>query len=141
MARRNFPRTLNEAFAARRRAIRFVGAQLESVVTPDAADARGCEQERGETMLAFRVDGRSVILRVHAWEDRWLWIDARHSSKRGWVWEFSMQGRLLPAAGARGIVTKVEEMMRAAHLPAAEVTKSMATIWARTLAAGPKRVH
>ena len=140
MSRRNFPHTLNEAFAARRRAIRFIGARLESVVAPDGADSRGHELERGETMLAFRVDGRSVILRVHAWQDRWLWVDARHSSKRGWTWEFTAQGRFLPAAGARAVVAKVEEMLRAAHLPPADVPRSMAVIWARTLAAGPKRV-
>jgi hypothetical protein len=141
MSRRNFPRTLNEAFATRRRAIRFVGGQLESVVTRDIADSRGRELERGETTLTFRVDGRSVIVRVHAWEDRWLWVDARHSSKRGWMWEFTSQGRFLPAAGARGVVTKVEAMMRAAHLPPADVPRSMSAIWERTLASGPKRVH
>jgi hypothetical protein len=141
MSRRNFAHTVNDVFWTRRRAIRHVGGQFDSVLSLDNAGFHGRELERGATTLAFRVDGRSVILRVHAWEDRWLWVDARHSCKGGWQWQFSAQGRFLPAAGARAVVTKVEEMLRAAHLPAEGVTRALAAIWARCLAAGPDRVH
>jgi hypothetical protein len=140
-ARRNFPHALQDAFLARRRAIRVHNAQLETAVLLDRADARGRELERGETTLAFRVDGRGVLIRVHAWEDRWVWLDARHSSKAGWIWQFTAQGRLVKSPRTPAVISRVESMMRAAYLPPTEVPRAMAAIWVHCLAPGPARVY
>lgn len=138
--RRSFPRAVQAAFGIRRRGILHFGTELESECVPDDDDSQGRETERCSTTLTLRVDGRSVIVRVQAWHDRWLWVDARHSSAAGWRWEFTVQGRFLPSQGARAVVTRVEKMLRAAHLAPAQAPQVMAEIWSKSLAAGHPRV-
>jgi hypothetical protein len=108
-------------------------------MAPDV-DSRGIDIERGQTALQLRVDGRSVLIRLHIWPDHWMWIDARHSVRGGWRWEFSAEGRFLPAPGPRALVAKVEQMLRAAHLPAPQVPDAMHAIWQRSLGAGMRRM-
>ena len=80
-----------------------------------------------------------MLLRVHAWEDRWLWIDARHSSKLGWLWEFNTEGRLLPPPSPTAVITRIEAMMDVAHQPPADVPRLMSAIWTHALARGLRR--
>ena len=137
--RERFPPALLEAFRRRGRAIVHRGATVDSVLVPDQADDYGEVIDRCEITIAFRVDGRSVLIRAHAWEDRWLWIDARHSSKKGWTWEFSTEGRLLPPPSPAAVITRLESMMDAAHQPPVEVPRLMSAIWTHALAKGLRR--
>jgi hypothetical protein len=135
-----FPAAVCRAFERRHRALHLLDAEIESQFVPDV-DAHGREFHRDETTLQLRVDGRSVIVRVHAWPDRWVWIDARHSIRGGWRWQFTTQGRFTHAAGARALVANVEKMLRTAHRPAGEVVDAMHAIWDGALVStGARRI-
>jgi hypothetical protein len=138
MSLSSFPQRVVRAFAQRRRAFRVFDVTLEAEVVPDV-DAHGTDTERAQITLQLRVEGRSVLIRVHAWPTHHVWIDARHSVRGGWRWEFTAEGRFLPAPGPRALVTRVERMVRAAHLPAAQVPEAMNAIWQRALVNGTRR--
>jgi hypothetical protein len=133
-----FPASVSRAFERRDRALHLLDAEIETQLVPDCV--HGVDFSRGETTLQLRVDGRSVLVRVHTWPDRWVWIDARHSVRGGWQWQFSAQGRFVHPGGARALATNVEKMLRAAHRPAAEVPDAMRAIWEGTLVAGNRRI-
>ena len=134
-----FPATVWRAFERRHRALHLLDAEIDARLVPDT-DARGCDIHRSETTLQLRVDGRSVIVRVHAWPDHRVWIDARHSVRGGWRWQFTTQGRFVEAGGARALVGNVEKMLRAAHRPANEAPDAMQAIWDGALICGTRRI-
>jgi hypothetical protein len=135
---RSFPHAVTRVLQLRRPHLRPLAAELETSLVPDI-DARGHEFVRGQFTLHMRVDGRSVLLRLHVWPDHWIWVDARHSVRGGWRWEFTTEGRFLPAPGPRALCVRIEQMLRAAHLTAARVPDAMRHIWEHTLASGPHR--
>lgn len=56
---------------------------------------RGDECSRELVELSFdRISPQSTRIRVHLWDDRWLWIDVRQASKNGWVFEWQHEGRV-----------------------------------------------
>ena len=75
----------------------------------------GASPEIGRTdvSIRYRVHGASVSLRLAVWDDRWVWVDARRSSKSGWVWESTTEGRFVSAGGARDLVAHAEETLSA----------------------------
>jgi hypothetical protein len=135
---RSFPHALARVLQLRRPHLRPLGAELEASLVPEV-DAHGREFVRGQFTLQMRVDGRSVLVRLHAWPDRWVWVDARHSVRGGWRWEFTAEGRFLPAPGPRALCARLEQMLRAAHLPPARVPEAMHHIWDHALAPGGRR--
>ena len=138
-ANNGFPAIAWRAFERRHRALRLLDADIDSLLVPDT-DMRGGDFHRGETTIQLRVDGRSVIVRVHVWPDRWVWIDARHSVHGGWRWQFTTQGRFVNVGGARALVSNVEKMLRTAQRPAAEVADAMQAIWDGSLLSGARRI-
>jgi hypothetical protein len=134
-----FPATVWRAFERRHRALHLLDADIDSLLVPDT-DARGADFHRGETTIQLRIDGRSVIARVHVWPDRWVWIDARHSVRGGWRWQFTTQGRFVSAGGARALVANVEKMLRTAQRTAAEVPDARRAIWEGSLLSGNRRI-
>lgn len=45
--------------------------------------------------LSFdQISPQSTRIRVHLWDDRWLWVDVRQASKNGWVFEWRHEGRV-----------------------------------------------
>jgi hypothetical protein len=126
------------AFERRQRTLHLLDAEHESQLVPDCVD--GNDFYRCEIAIQLRVDGRSVILHAHVWPDRWAWIDARHSVHGGWRWQFTTQGRLVDAGGARAFVANVEKMLRTAQRPASEVPDAMHAIWDATLLSGARRI-
>lgn len=138
-ATNGFPATVWRAFERRQRTLHLLDADHDSQLVPDC-DARGVDFHRCEITIQLRVDGRSVIVRVHAWPDRWVWIDARHSVHGGWRWQFTTQGRFVNIGGARALVANVEKMLRTAQRPAAEVADAMHVIWESSLIGGIRRI-
>jgi hypothetical protein len=133
-----FPAAVSRAFERRDRALRLLDAEVETQLVPDCI--HGMDFHRGETTIQLRVDGRSVIVRAQVWPDHWLWIDARHSVRGGWMWQFTAQGRFVHPGGARALVSNVEKMLRTAQRPASEVPGAMHAIWNGALIAGQHRI-
>lgn len=122
---------LLSSLTRRRKAIRRRVRTLRFERMSDAID--GSELAKVEIecdLLASR-----TVLRLNAWDDRWVWFDARRSSKTGWVWQFTAEGRLLGNQLTRELVAAFE-----ASIGAQGSEEDLRAIWAPILARGPRRV-
>ena len=123
----------------RAKAIRYGGAEFNwhRVATAGASED---EPSRVQIDITYRVDSRPVRLRAVVWNDRWCWLDARRSTKTGWSWSATLEGRFVGKGGAGTLIRKIEETMditfkRNEHLPSL-ITKA----WQSVLAQGPKGI-
>lgn len=70
------------------------------------------EIDEGERFEKLEIDVQLLTsrcsFRIFAWDDRWVWIDARRGSKNGWKWEWSDEGRLLGSFTGRDVVDALE---------------------------------
>jgi hypothetical protein len=138
--RADFSAALLEALRKRSKALSRRGAMVECRPVKEIVDRQESVLGRTDLTIRYRVEGAHVQLRVRAWGDRWIWVDARRSSKAGWVWEYTNEGRFISPSGAGGLVELVEQTMNCAHLAASEVSRAVAAIWSKCLAIGPRRV-
>ena len=129
-----------EAFRKRSKALSRRGAKVECSPVKEIVDGRESQRGRTDLTVKYRVEGAHVQLRVHAWGDRWVWVDARRSSKAGWVWEYTSAGRFISPDGARGLVELIETTIDCSYLVPADVPAAIAAIWSKCLAVGPRRV-
>jgi hypothetical protein len=44
--------------------------------------------------IQFILPVNNATIRIYLWEDRWMWIDIRESSKQGWMFDWSKEGRI-----------------------------------------------
>jgi hypothetical protein len=122
---------LLSSLTRRRKAIKHRVRALRAERVSDSSD--GLESAKVEIqcdLLAPR-----TMLRLNAWADRWIWVDARRSGKSGWVWQFTTEGRLLGDQLARELVAALE-----ASIGAQGIESDLRAIWAPILAQGPRRV-
>jgi hypothetical protein len=129
-----FSRAVMEAFRKRNRALSRRGATVECTPVKEIVDGRESDIGRTNVHIVYRVERAKVSLRVEVWDDRWVWVDARRSSKSGWVWESTIKGRFVSPGGARDVVAFAEQTLSAANLPAAEVPRAISAIWSQCLA-------
>lgn len=85
-------------------------------------------------------DYHQTRLRFFLWADSWAWVDARLSSKSGWVWEWSYEGRLLGRYGGRDLVAALETTLFEAHSMTASDINGLTQIWQPFLARGPRAI-
>ena len=98
------------------------------------------KRERLEIEIRPSRLNEKVCVRLLFWEDRWAWIDARASGKKGWLWEWTYDGRLLGEYSGRHIVQALEETLETTYRLTAGRTNELAKIWTHMLATGPKEV-
>jgi hypothetical protein len=130
----DFSQEVIEAFRRRNRAISRRGATVECTPVKEIEDGIESLIGRTDVSIKYRGRGERISIRLIVWGDRWVWIDARRSSKSGWVWESTNEGRFISEGGARDLVTYAEATLSAAHLPAADVARAIAAIWSKSLA-------
>jgi hypothetical protein len=138
--RADFSVALLEAFRKRSRALSRLPATVECIPVREIVDGQESELGRTDLTIKYRAKGTRVQLRVHAWGDRWIWVDARRGSKVGWVWEYTNEGRFISPSGAPGLVQLIEQTMDCAYLATSDVSRAMAAIWSKCLAVGPRPV-
>jgi hypothetical protein len=126
---------VQEALRKRGKPIRYRKSDISIERVIERTD--GEEREKLEIECPFY--GTTTRLRVHLWEDRWVWLDARRSSKAGWVWHFTMQGRLAGGRSARDVVALFEESLATGHWDEKAPT-CLEKVWKPALATGPKAV-
>ena len=119
------------ALSNRRKAIRYRLRRVSAEKVLERTDSQ--EREKVE----ITCEGHGQKLRLFLWDDRWVFIDARMPSKRGWAWEFTYQGRLIGAADARSLVGALEQSIDASTLGD---TAALERVWRPLLAAGPRPV-
>lgn len=81
-----------------------------------------------------------TTIRLSAWDDRWVWFDARQGSKEGWRWFYTHEGRIFGEESGRRLVAGLEASFGAAHNAAQGSRMSFASIWEPLLAQGPKEI-
>jgi hypothetical protein len=84
-------------------------------------------------------DRRGALrVRFRIWQDRWCWFDARRSSKQGWVFEWTSNGRLVGGLSAPELVTTIEKAYDLAH--ADDAAQRLEALWLPVLMRGPRRI-
>lgn len=99
------------------------------------------ETERMERLEIYLPNYDKVVLRLHAWPDRSIWLDARRSSKQGWVWSWTHEGRLLRSHGAKEVIEALEETLDTLFEMNSLRTQELSGPWNALLAQGPKEVR
>jgi hypothetical protein len=138
---RDFSEEVAAAVQKRSRSIKHRGAKLESSRVKEIHDGDAKDSHRLDIDISHRVASRSVLCRLIVWDDRWVWVDVRRSSKSGWVWSTTIEGRFVGAGGAREVVQNIEKTIDAAWRPDETAGQEVERIWTASLARGPKVVR
>jgi hypothetical protein len=123
------------AFRKRRKALAHKTRLAEHAKVYELVD--GEKMERLEIEL---VEYEKITLRLHAWPDRLIWLDARRSAKRGWAWVWHYDGRLLGRSSPSKVIEALEVSRALLHDMNASRTQFLAEPWARLIARGPRPV-
>jgi hypothetical protein len=103
----------------------------------------GRKEEKLELHIDENTSRRSPGLRLFAWVDRSLWIDARAISdkgKKGWKWTWTAEGRLVGGLSGCNLVSAIEQSSRLLHGMDGSQTGRFDEIWNPLLARGPMTV-
>lgn len=124
-----------DAFRRRHRAISSKIMQLlvERVIEND----RGEKLEKIEVTYRRRRPGKSPVIRLHVWSDRWAWVDAREAAKAGWRWEWTGEGRISRDDVGQAVVRAFESTIGEAGMDVSDIQRNLAAIWSPLLAKGP----
>lgn len=129
--------TMRELIEARRKSWKHKGASIS--FDDIAKDADGYRRLQFEARSNSRRS--KSILQVYFWEDRWIWIDARESSKTGWKWEWSSEGRVAPDKWGKHLAKKIEDSFELSSYAGDRVLDQLEHQWSTYLATGPRRLH
>jgi hypothetical protein len=127
-----FLETLAASFSKRRKAIRHKSR------TAELGKAYDVEGEARVERLEVAIDNFEMRLRLHAWPDRYLWVDTRPLKTTkgvGWSWEWTAEGRYASGSETNPIIDAVEETM------AGEGADAFDRIWRPLLASGPRLIR
>lgn len=79
---------------------------------------------------------RGPVLRLQAWEDGWVWFDARGAAPGGgWMWEWTVDGRVNTARSAADLIEAFAQSRL--HLGDASDVASLSKLWSRLLVDEP----
>ena len=126
-----------EAFRKRRKSLVHRNAAPELYKTYDRNESSSIE--RLEIYLEHGAGGQ-IILNLHAWPDRFLWLYARRLSKAGTVWSWEYDGRLLGNNTGQDTISALEETYSLLYRLEGGNTDSLTSPWKARLARGPREV-
>jgi len=81
-----------------------------------------------------------ALLRLWAWPDRFIWLDARRPTKKGWDWSWTLDGRLVVSVSASEAIAALEATYDRLYEMNASRTNELNEPWERLLARGPVAV-
>lgn len=128
---------MRAAIEARKKAWKYLCASIS--FDDIAKDADGYKQLQFEARST--IGSPKAILQVYFWEDRWIWIDARESSKTGWNWEWTSEGRVAPDKWGKHLAKKIEDSFELSSYAGDRVLDQLEHQWSTYLATGPRRLH
>jgi hypothetical protein len=132
----NFIEEVIAALKKRSKSIKHSGGALQIERVKEIEN--GVESSVGRLDITVQMR-RKVQVRLIVWGDRWIWVDARQIAKLGWLWESTLQGRLLGDHLAKLLVAKIQETISAVQSYDQSVPGQIERIWKTHLAAGPAR--
>jgi hypothetical protein len=125
---------LATAFRNRRRALSHRACNVELIKAHEEGDSG---RERLEIQIGGIV-GRGPLLRLHAWNDRLVWLDARRPAKEGWAWSWTTEGVTTATSGASHLLDAIEETWLLIGDITAGRTETLQSLWAPHLAPKPE---
>jgi hypothetical protein len=122
----------------RSRAIKYRGAKMRFDRVKELEVGIDAGARRVDLEISHRIQGSLISVRLVAWGDRWVWVDARKGGKSGWVWFKTIEGRFIGPNGAQDLMRRLEATLDVSHQqdPQAHIEE----IWSSCLAQGPKRL-
>ena len=132
----NFLADLSAALKKRRKALKHKSRLLNCERLIESDD--GVRTEKMELDIQLWTRNR---LKVHAWSDRWLWVDARAPTKKGWAWEWDYDGRLLGPLTGTEVIGAIEETIDGISGAKSDAVNELTGIWQKLLARGPEEVR
>jgi hypothetical protein len=127
-----------DALRKRSKALKF---RVKSLICDRVIERKGDDEvEKIELTITPHQDRAKTQIRLHFWEDRWIWIDIRRSEKIGWQWRWGNDGRLTGEFEGRDIVVAIEKTIDQTNSITAETVSELDEIWRALLARGPKGI-
>jgi hypothetical protein len=102
------------------------------------------KEEKFEIYLAKTSSRNGPRIRVNVWADRWISVDAREPSPKGvkgWLWEWTTEGRLMGGLGGKEIVQALEAGISSLYQIDKDRVHKFDEIWRPILARGPVEVR
>jgi len=92
---------------------------------------------KAELTLRKSRSHKSITVRLNVWPDRWVWVDAREASDKGWLWSFNEEGRLAGGKNWSDVIRCAEAMAEIFTAGVDNGAKKAGEIWRKTLVKGP----
>lgn len=128
----SFLQAVVDSFRKRRKAIKHYARDIICNKIEER-DGSKVLQER----LELKIRDGACTIRMHAWSDRYIWLDCRKPAKSGWDWSWTHEGRLL-GDDARQLVEKLERTIKLSWIMTPDCVSDFGEIWTGSLATGPK---
>ena len=98
-------------------------------------------EEKLELEVSYFGSERDISLSVFIWDNRWVWIDIREPAKKGWLWQWEYEGRLLGNLDGRRIVEAIENTLSRTFMMTENNTGDFTKVWETLVARGPQEVE
>jgi len=126
-----FLESIAVAFRKRASSIRHRASRMELSKVYELVD-----REKVERLEIDLLSVGKTSLRLHAWPDRLIWLDARRPTKKGWTWSWTYEGRLL--ASTVDVIASMELSLDLLAGMETSRTGELDQLWVRLLARGPR---
>jgi len=135
----SFLSEIAKSFSKVRKSIKYDSRDLKFNKVMDIVDER--KAEKIEISIGSSLSRDGIRIRFYAWDDRWLWIDARKSQKTDWEWEYSIEGRMSGAASERQLMEALKSFNKDTYIFHSENVIQEANLhWNKLIATGPKAI-
>jgi hypothetical protein len=123
------------AFRKRRKSLKHRASNVDF--------AKVYERMASEKLARLEIDllkYDDATIRLWAWPDRQIWLDARRPAKKGWAWSWTYEGRLLGERSAPDIIAALEETFDMLYQMDSTRVSVLDRPWVKLLAKGPRPV-
>jgi len=101
-----FLTSLSASYSKVRRSLKYNSHSLSFTKVLDRVNDE--KVEKIELSIQSSRSIHNIRIRLYAWSDRWVWIDARKSESEGWAWEYTTEGRLNGSASERALMAALK---------------------------------
>ena len=130
---------VTKSFSKVRKSIKYDAYEVKFNKVMDLVDGR--KSEKIEISIRSSASRSDVITRLYIWDDRWLWLDSRKSQKKGWEWEYNIEGRLSGLATEKNLMEALKAFYKESLFYNDDNIISQAnTHWKKLIATGPIEV-
>lgn len=127
------------SFSKVRKPLKYDAFEVKFNKIIDAID--GEKVEKIEIVVRSSRSKTGIRTRLDIWGDRWIYLDIRKPKKKGWEWEYTIQGRLSGSANEIELMKAFKAFQKNSLLFNSKTIHSAANEhWNTLIAMGPKEV-